>query len=206
MALPLELWDTAQKQVWIPSKQQFLNELVTLVPSTVDYRQGRLKCVEGAWKRGTINTIPEEQVINWGWTVHRYQCLGAQTHVDGPVCYQNETYEGPIDVVYPEAFYIRYGINGFMDFFNLHFSMRPMNVDVTKPFRKRFALFWFYDNNCLYVHDDFFTVAGVVEFGLSKDCEKVGDCVCYKQVSVEEKLEYERILSNQMYRNERFIA
>lgn len=197
MALPLELWDTIQKQVWIPSKQQFLKELVTLVPSTVDYTQGRLKCMDGEWKRGAINTIPEEQVVNWGWTVRRYQCLGAQAHVDGPVCYENETYEGPIDVLFPEEFYIRYGNDGLMDFFNLHHSIRPM-TDVSKPFRKRFALFWFYDNSCLFLHDDFFTVTGVNEVGLRKDCEKVGDYICYKQVSVEEKVEYERILSNQM--------
>lgn len=192
MDLPTEIWSQIHCYVWQSTKVKVMEDIRRTVDSFDDYRYGRLKQEQGRWKRPRLKHSTD---IAWNWlncghmyhTVRNFSAYTTAKFDDKQNTYfvlDNEEYKRS-NAMSGAAYYFGNGI-------------RPLySVDFERGALKcltRFSLYWFYEDDRLYIHEDFFQCCELADladfFGVA--IEQVGDTACFKGVGKEN----DRVLEN----------
>lgn len=187
MALPVELWDTVQKQILTLCKQQVLQELMRNVTSDTSPTLRKIHHTEsGDWIRKKANDL-ERQKVNWGHVVASYQEYACESYTDS--------------VSKDHYYLIRNGVytrgNRLMDTDLNMFYLGGYVISWKRGERRqnflKGGMFWFQNGDDLYIHQDFFkiwTVRPEQYFKKATAREEIGDTVLYKGVGDKSSSKY----------------
>lgn len=196
MNLPAEIWSQIYFYVWQSTKVKVLEDVLGKVDCCFDdHNYGRLKHEQLRWKRPKLRLSSDKahNLLNCGHMYHAGRNFSAYTAAkfdekqNTYFVLDNEEYH-LTRLMHCEAYYFGNGI-------------RPLySGDFKKGTLKcltRFSLYWFYEEDRLYIHEDFFQCCDIQDladfFGVA--IEQVGDTACFKGVGKENEHVLENLLA-----------